>query len=91
MRLKAKNGKKKKPPPFFFPPHPPTLLTPPPPTGRKRKEKTMLELHVWGPGFDLPSIDPLCIAAIAYLNLTVPSSEWRLIPSSNPFLSPSRA
>ncbi|KAF8544676.1 Tom37 C-terminal domain-containing protein [Trichophaea hybrida] len=51
----------------------------------------MLELHVWGPGFGLPSIDPLCLSAIAYLNLTVPRSEWTLIPSSNPLLSPSKS
>ena len=51
----------------------------------------MLELHVWGPGFGLPSIDPLCLAAIAYLNLTLPPTAWQLLQSSNPTLSPGRA
>ncbi|KAA8912320.1 Tom37 C-terminal domain-containing protein [Sphaerosporella brunnea] len=50
----------------------------------------MLELHVWGPGFGLPSIDPQCLAAIAYLNLLLPRSEWKLVPSSNPLLSPNK-
>jgi sorting and assembly machinery component 37 len=48
----------------------------------------MLELHVWGSGFGLPSIDPLCLAAIAYLNLVLPREEWKVVPSSNPLLSP---
>jgi hypothetical protein len=51
----------------------------------------MLELHVWGPGFGLPSIDPLCLAAIAYLNLVLPREEWKVVPSSNPLLSPNSA
>ncbi|KAM0282342.1 hypothetical protein ACHAQH_003021 [Verticillium albo-atrum] len=42
------------------------------------------ELHVWGPAFGLPSIDAECIAAIAYLHKALPSSEWTLIPSSDP-------
>ncbi|KAL8708599.1 MAG: hypothetical protein Q9220_006535 [cf. Caloplaca sp. 1 TL-2023] len=50
----------------------------------------MLQLHVWGPAFDLPSIDPHCLAAIAYLSQTVPHAEWELDASSNPTLSPTR-
>ncbi|KAI5846679.1 outer mitochondrial membrane transport complex protein-domain-containing protein [Tricharina praecox] len=50
----------------------------------------MLTLHVWGPGFGLPSIDPHCLSAIAYLQLAVPRGEWQIIPSSNPHLSPSK-
>ncbi|ROT40010.1 hypothetical protein SODALDRAFT_332161 [Sodiomyces alkalinus F11] len=46
------------------------------------------ELHVWGPAFGLPSIDAECLAAIAYLHYTLPSSEWTLIPSSDPSLTP---
>lgn len=58
-----------------------------------------MELHVWGPAFGLPSIDPECLAAIAYfrcipdpeLNPTDPkSSAWWIVPSSNPLLSPTR-
>jgi len=50
----------------------------------------MLELHIWGPSFTLPSISPQSLSAIAYLNLTQPPTTWTLIPSSNPLLSPSR-
>ena len=48
----------------------------------------VLELHIWGPAFGLPSIDPYCLAAIAYLQQAVPRGEWELIASSNPALSP---
>lgn len=48
----------------------------------------VLELHVWGPAFSLPSIDAHCLAAIAYLQQVVPRGEWHLIASSNPALSP---
>ncbi|KAF8452963.1 outer mitochondrial membrane transport complex protein-domain-containing protein, partial [Terfezia claveryi] len=57
----------------------------------------MLELHIWGPAFGLPSIDPECLAAIAYfrcipdLNPRSPTPKpWRIVPSSNPLLSPTR-
>ncbi|KAH7360204.1 Tom37 C-terminal domain-containing protein [Rhexocercosporidium sp. MPI-PUGE-AT-0058] len=49
----------------------------------------MLELHVWGPAFGLPSIDAHCLAAIAYLQQAVPRGQWQLIASSDPGLSPS--
>jgi hypothetical protein len=48
----------------------------------------VLELHVWGPAFSLPSIDSQCIAAIAYMTQAVPRGEWTLIASSDPSLSP---
>jgi hypothetical protein len=48
----------------------------------------MLELHVWGPAFGLPSIDAHCLAAIAYLQQAVPRGKWQLIASSDPSLSP---
>ncbi|KAK1594548.1 Tom37 C-terminal domain-containing protein [Colletotrichum navitas] len=44
----------------------------------------ILELHVWGPAFGLPSIDAECLAAIAYLHTALPSSQWRLVPSNDP-------
>ena len=47
------------------------------------------ELHTWGPAFGLPSIDAECLAAIAYLHHAIPSSEWTLIPSSDPSFTPS--
>lgn len=39
----------------------------------------VLELHVWGPAFELPSIDPECIATIAYFHRIVPRSQWALV------------
>lgn len=39
----------------------------------------VLELHVWGPAFGLPSIDPECIATIAYFNRIVPHAQWILV------------
>jgi sorting and assembly machinery component 37 len=48
----------------------------------------MLELHVWGPAFGLPSIDAHCLAAIAYLQQAVPRGKWQLMASSDPSLSP---
>ena len=48
----------------------------------------MLELHVWGPAFGLPSLAAHCLAAIAYLQQAVPRGKWQLIASCNPALSP---
>ncbi|KAH7273574.1 hypothetical protein NW759_000213 [Fusarium solani] len=49
----------------------------------------MLDLHVWGSAFGLPSIDPECLAIITYLHISLPASAWRLIPSNDPSISPS--
>ncbi|PKX98305.1 glutathione S-transferase family protein [Aspergillus novofumigatus IBT 16806] len=48
----------------------------------------VLELHVWGPAFSLPSIEAQCLAAIAYFSLAVPKDAWVLIASSDPSVSP---
>lgn len=48
----------------------------------------VLELYTWGPAFSLPSIDPQCLAAIAYLAQVVPREEWILIASPDTTLSP---
>lgn len=54
--------------------------------------KHMLDLHIWGPAFGLPSIDPECVAAVAYLQAAASSSsDWRLIPSNDPSLAPASA
>lgn len=55
----------------------------------RQQSTIMLELHVWGPGFGLPSIDPHCLAAIAYLQQAIPKGKWQLIASSDASLSPS--
>lgn len=49
----------------------------------------VLELHVWGPAFGLPSLDPDCLAIITYFTYAVPKAGWKLIPSS-PSATPSR-
>ncbi|PTU25017.1 hypothetical protein P175DRAFT_0471777 [Aspergillus ochraceoroseus IBT 24754] len=48
----------------------------------------VLELHVWGPGFSLPSIEAQCLATIAYFSQVVPKDTWVLIASSDPTVSP---
>lgn len=48
----------------------------------------VLELHVWGPAFSLPSIEAQSLATIAYFVLAVPKDEWVLVPSSDPSVSP---
>ncbi|KAK0657699.1 Tom37 C-terminal domain-containing protein [Cercophora newfieldiana] len=42
----------------------------------------MLELHVWGPAFGLPSIDPESLAAIAFITQTAPRDQYQFIQSS---------
>ncbi|KAB5549887.1 hypothetical protein GE09DRAFT_1060288 [Coniochaeta sp. 2T2.1] len=42
----------------------------------------VLELHVWGPAFGLPSLDPECLAAIAYFTQALDRSEWTIVRSS---------
>ncbi|KAK4231211.1 Metaxin-1 [Podospora fimiseda] len=41
-----------------------------------------LQLYVWGPALNLPSIDAECIAAIAYLSQTTSRADYHLIQSS---------
>lgn len=48
----------------------------------------VLELHIWGPAFDLPSIDAPCLAAVCYLRKSLPPDAWALVPSSDPAISP---
>jgi len=39
----------------------------------------VLELHIWGPAFGLPSLDPNCLAAVAYFTQAVPLGRWVLV------------
>ncbi|KAF7594806.1 hypothetical protein BBP40_008309 [Aspergillus hancockii] len=48
----------------------------------------VLELHVWGPAFSLPSIEAQCLATIAYFTQAVPKDAWVLVASSDPSVSP---
>lgn len=41
----------------------------------------VLELHVWGPAFGLPSIDPECIATVLYCQQVIPKGQWSLVAS----------
>ncbi|KAF6234794.1 hypothetical protein HO173_007014 [Letharia columbiana] len=50
----------------------------------------VLELHIWGPAFSLPSIDPHCLTAIAYLAQALPRDQWVLVASSDATLSPTK-
>jgi sorting and assembly machinery component 37 len=48
----------------------------------------VLELHIWGPAFGLPSLDAQCLATVYYFQKSLPVDAWSLIPSSNPHVSP---
>jgi hypothetical protein len=48
----------------------------------------VLELHVWGPAFGLPSIEAQCLATIAFFTFTVPQNDWVLVASSDPRVAP---
>lgn len=48
----------------------------------------VLELHVWGPAFGLPSIDAECNAAIAYLNRAVSPGQWIVVADHDTAISP---
>jgi sorting and assembly machinery component 37 len=50
-------------------------------------KKKMFTLYVWGPNWDLPSIDPGCLTVIVYFQLLV-SEEWGIIECNNPNISP---
>ncbi|KAI9656241.1 MAG: hypothetical protein M1821_004904 [Bathelium mastoideum] len=47
-----------------------------------------IELHVWGPAFGLPSIDPQCLASIAMLKLSFPEGAWVLVADHDPSINP---
>ncbi|ORX75290.1 hypothetical protein K493DRAFT_271961 [Basidiobolus meristosporus CBS 931.73] len=47
----------------------------------------VFELYTWGPGFELPSLDPLCLTIETYLNLT--NASWVANECNNPSASPS--
>lgn len=47
-----------------------------------------IELHVWNRAFGLPSLDPECLAAIAFLSSAIPQDLWVLVESNNVSVSP---
>ncbi|CAK7262430.1 hypothetical protein SEPCBS57363_000017 [Sporothrix epigloea] len=46
-----------------------------------------LELHIWGPAFGLPSIDPECLAAVTYLSAAAPRGDW-IVAATSPSAVP---
>ncbi|MCJ1463721.1 hypothetical protein MMC07_002330 [Pseudocyphellaria aurata] len=50
----------------------------------------VLELHIYGPAFSLPSIDAQCLAAVAYVNQAVRRDEWILVASCDSTASPTK-
>ena len=42
----------------------------------------VLQLHIWGPAFGLPSIDPECLATIAFISQVLDSQTYTLVQSS---------
>ncbi|KAF2102384.1 hypothetical protein NA57DRAFT_71385 [Rhizodiscina lignyota] len=57
----------------------------------ERQHCMMLELHILGPAFGLPSIDPECNAAVAFLQQTLTPNNigWKLVPDHDASASPS--
>jgi hypothetical protein len=50
-----------------------------------------VELHIWGEGLGLPSLDAECIAVVAYLIHTSekkPNLNWTIIPNYDTSISP---
>lgn len=45
-----------------------------------------LQLYVWGPALNTPSIDPKCIVVQSYLNLI--KQEYTIVKCNDPQLSP---
>ncbi|KAG1827166.1 outer mitochondrial membrane transport complex protein-domain-containing protein [Suillus subaureus] len=53
-------------------------------------QPTLCTLHIWPSRWNLPSIDPTCIAAVFYLQLTIPG-KFEVVECTNPDVSPSGA
>lgn len=50
-------------------------------------QPTACTLHIWPSRWNLPSIDPTCIAAVFYLQLTIPG-KFEVVECTNPDASP---
>ncbi|KAF2089100.1 hypothetical protein K490DRAFT_19839, partial [Saccharata proteae CBS 121410] len=48
----------------------------------------LIELHVWGPAFGLPSVDPECLATLAFAEQSLREGEWALVAAHDVSLSP---
>ncbi|KAG9318848.1 hypothetical protein JVU11DRAFT_953 [Chiua virens] len=49
--------------------------------------ETPYTLHIWPPKWSLQSLDPTCLAAVMYLQLTIPG-KFKVTPCTNPDQSP---
>ncbi|OAX38940.1 hypothetical protein K503DRAFT_690647 [Rhizopogon vinicolor AM-OR11-026] len=49
---------------------------------------TTCTLHIWPSRWNLPSIDPTCVAAVFHLQLTIPG-KFEVVECTNPDVSPS--
>ncbi|QRV85878.1 hypothetical protein RhiJN_13896 [Ceratobasidium sp. AG-Ba] len=57
-------------------------------TQEAQSAPTSLVLHIWPAQWELPSIDPQCIAAVIYMQLTFPG-RYSIVECSDPDQSPS--
>jgi sorting and assembly machinery component 37 len=53
-----------------------------------QNRSTELVLHVWPSQWELPSLDPQCIAAVLYMQLTFPG-RYSIVECTDPDQSPS--
>lgn len=53
-------------------------------------QPTPCTLHIWPSRWNLPSIEPTCIAAVFYLQLTIPG-KFEVVECTNPDASPNGA
>ncbi|KAG0699643.1 outer mitochondrial membrane transport complex protein-domain-containing protein [Suillus ampliporus] len=51
-------------------------------------QPTLCTLHIWPSRWNLPSIDPSCVAAVFYLQLAIPG-KFEVVECTNPDVSPS--
>ncbi|KAG1875159.1 hypothetical protein C8R48DRAFT_691678 [Suillus tomentosus] len=57
-------------------------------TAATQPTSVICTLHIWPSRWNLPSIDPTCIAAIFYLQLTIPG-RFEVVECTDPDVSPS--
>jgi len=57
-------------------------------TGEPTTTVSVLTLYVWPGKWGLPSLDPICLATILYLQLVLPGT-FSILECNNPDISPS--
>jgi hypothetical protein len=56
-------------------------------SGLAGMEANTLVLHIWPGSWNLRSVDPSCLAAVLYLQLSIPGN-FSIVESSNPDIAP---